>query len=54
MSATYILWLREIKKYFRARSRIVGALGQPVLFLLAFGYGFGSVFRQAGQGNYIV
>ncbi len=53
MSATYILWLREIKKYFRARSRIVGALGQPVLFLLAFGYGFGSVFSQAGQGNYI-
>jgi ABC-2 type transport system permease protein len=53
MSTIYILWLRQIKKYFRARSRIVGALGQPLLFLLAFGFGFGAVFRQAGQGNYI-
>jgi ABC-2 type transport system permease protein len=53
MSTIYILWLRQIKKYFRARSRIIGALGQPLLFLLAFGFGFGAVFRQAGQGNYI-
>jgi len=52
MSTIYILWLREIKKYLRARSRIIGALGQPLLFLLAFGYGFGAVFRQAGKGNY--
>ncbi len=53
MSTIYILWLREIKKYFRARSRIIGSLGQPLLFLLAFGFGFGSIFRQAGQGDYI-
>jgi len=53
MSTIYILWLRQVKKYFRARSRIIGALGQPLLFLLAFGFGFGAVFRQAGQGNYI-
>ncbi len=53
MTTIYILWLRQIKKYFRARSRIVGALGQPLLFLLAFGFGFGSIFQQAGQGNYI-
>lgn len=53
MSVIYILWLRQVKKYFRARSRIIGSLGQPLLFLLAFGFGFGSIFRQAGQGNYI-
>lgn len=53
MSTIYILWLRQIKKYFRQRSRIVGALGQPLLFLLAFGFGFGAVFRQAGQGDYM-
>jgi len=53
MSTIYILWLRQIKKYFRARSRIIGALGQPLLFLLAFGFGFGQIFRQAGQGNYM-
>jgi ABC-2 type transport system permease protein len=53
MSTIYILWLRQIKKYFRARSRIIGALGQPLLFLLAFGFGFGAIFQQAGRGDYI-
>ena len=53
MKTIYILWLRQIKRYLRSRSRIVGALAQPLLFLLALGYGFGSVFRQAGQGNYL-
>lgn len=47
------MWLREVKKYFRSRSRIIGSLGQPVLFLVALGYGFGSIFQAAGQGNYI-
>src|SRR5436189_3424797 len=49
----YMLWLRQIKRYFRSRSRIVGSLGQPLLFLLALGFGFGPVFRRAGQGDYI-
>lgn len=49
----YILWLRQIKRYLRSRSRIVGSLAQPLLFLLALGYGFGSIFQRAGQGNYI-
>jgi ABC-2 type transport system permease protein len=49
----YIMWLRELKKFVRSRSRIVGALGQPILFLLALGYGLGSVFQAARQGNYL-
>jgi len=49
----YILWLRQVKKYFRSRSRIVGSLGQPLLFLVAFGFGFGSIYAKAGNGNYI-
>ena len=53
MGKIYILWLRQIKRYIRSRSRIVGALVQPMLYLLALGYGFGSVFRQAGQGSYL-
>jgi ABC-2 type transport system permease protein len=48
----YIMWSREVKKFVRTRSRIVGALGQPILFLLALGYGLGSVFQAAGQGSY--
>jgi ABC-2 type transport system permease protein len=53
MNIIYILWLRQVKKYFRSRSRIVGSLAQPVLFLLAFGFGFGALFQKAGGGNYI-
>jgi ABC-2 type transport system permease protein len=53
MSAIYILWLRQVKRYLRSRPRIVASLGQPLLFLLALGFGFGPIFKQAGQGNYI-
>jgi ABC-2 type transport system permease protein len=53
MKVLYILWLRQIKRYFRSRSRIIGAVGQPLLFLLALGYGLGSVYKQAGQGDYL-
>jgi ABC-2 type transport system permease protein len=53
MKKIYILWLRQIKRYLRSRSRIIGSLAQPLLFLLAMGYGFGSVYKQAGQGNYL-
>ncbi len=49
----YILWLRQIKRYFRNRARIIGSLGQPILFLVALGFGFGPVYAKAGGGNYI-
>ena len=47
------MWMRELKRFIRSKSRIVGSLAQPILFLLAFGYGFGAVYAAAGQGNYI-
>ncbi|MGA2211717.1 MAG: ABC transporter permease [Bryobacteraceae bacterium] len=53
MSAIYILWLRQLKRYVRSKPRIIAALGQPLLFLLALGFGFGPIFQRAGQGNYI-
>jgi ABC-2 type transport system permease protein len=53
MSAIYILWLRELKRYFRSRAQIVASLGQPMLYLVALGFGLGPVFAKAGQGNYV-
>jgi len=53
MSTIYILWLRQLKRYFRSRARIIGSLGQPLLFLLALGYGFGPIYQRASGGNYI-
>lgn len=53
MRVMFILWLRQIKRFFRAKSRMLGAIGQPLLFLLALGYGLGSVYKRAGQGDYL-
>jgi len=53
MQTIYILWLRQIKRYFRSKARIVGSLGQPLLLLLALGFGFGPIYQKAGGGNYI-
>ncbi len=53
MAVIYILWLRQIKRYLRSRARIVGSLGQPLLFLFALGYGLGPIYQKAGGGNYI-
>jgi ABC-2 type transport system permease protein len=53
MSAIYILWLRELKRYTRSRAQIVASLGQPLLYLLALGFGLGPVFKKAGAGNYL-
>lgn len=49
----YILWLRQLKRYSRSRARIVGSLAQPVLFLVAMGFGFGPIYQKAGGGSYI-
>jgi ABC-2 type transport system permease protein len=51
--AIYILWLRELKRYTRSRAQIVASLGQPLLYLLALGFGLGPVFQQAGRGSYL-
>jgi ABC-2 type transport system permease protein len=36
----YVLWLRDLKRYIRARSRIIGSLGMPIFFLAFLGIGF--------------
>jgi ABC-2 type transport system permease protein len=53
MGAIYILWLRELKRYVRSRVQLVVSLGQPALYLVALGFGFGPVFQKAGNGNYL-
>ncbi len=53
MKTIFIIWKRQLIRYFRSKARIVGSLGQPLLFLVALGFGFGPIFQRAGQGNYI-
>lgn len=53
MGAIYIMWLRQITRYWRTRSRIIGSLGQPLLFLVALGFGLGPIYAAAGAGDYL-
>jgi len=53
MSAIYILWLREMKRYSRSRVQLVASFGQPMLYLLVLGFGLGPVFQRAGNGSYL-
>jgi ABC-2 type transport system permease protein len=39
-TAVYVLWLREMKRFLRAKSRIIGALAMPLFFLAFLGMGF--------------
>ena len=36
----YVLWRREMRKYFRAKSRVVGAIAMPAFMLIFQGMGF--------------
>jgi len=53
MNIIYILWLRQIKKYRRSGVRMVLSLVQPLVYFLTLGFGFNSLFQQAGRGSYI-
>ncbi len=42
-TAIYVLWLREMKRFLRAKSRVIGTLAMPLLFLAFLGLGFGNM-----------
>ena len=43
----YTLWLREVKRYLRDRTRLVSSFVQPLLWLVMFGVGIGASLRGA-------
>jgi ABC-2 type transport system permease protein len=53
MSALYILWLLQVRRFVRSKVQIIASIGQPVIYLFAMGFGMGDVFRQAGRGSYL-
>jgi ABC-2 type transport system permease protein len=50
MSAVQALWWREIVRFVRQRSRVIGSLAQPVVFWLLLGGGLSASFRPDGGG----
>ena len=51
--AIYTLWLREVKRFGRNKSRLIGSMALPVLFLVVLGSGFGGFFRYRNDVRYI-
>lgn len=54
-TAVYVLWLREMKRFLRAKSRVIGALAMPLFFLAFLGLGFKrmSIPGLSGDVNYV-
>jgi len=56
MLPAFTLWWREIVRFYRQRSRVVGVIASPLLFWLVIGSGFGTSFRAGsapGQQHYL-
>ncbi|MFO1066859.1 MAG: ABC transporter permease [Pirellulales bacterium] len=51
--AVWMLVWREWTRFFRQRNRVIGALGQPILFWLLFGTGMHASFRTAGGQSFM-
>lgn len=47
--ASYSMAWREVVRFLRQRNRVVGAIGQPILFWLLFGTGMNRSFQVSGQ-----
>jgi len=50
LRAIYIIWYRDVIRYWRDRLRLVASLAQPLLFLIVFGTGLSSALRGAFGG----
>lgn len=53
---SFTLWWREVVRFYRQRSRVVGVIASPLVFWLVIGSGFGTSFHSgeaAGQAHYL-
>lgn len=48
LETIYIVWLREVKKYVRAKERIISSLMMPLFWFLLFGSGIGMSIQIPG------
>ncbi|MEW6553436.1 MAG: ABC transporter permease [Actinomycetota bacterium] len=47
----YITWLRDVKRFFRDRIRLIGAFAQPLIYLALMGTGLQAAFKSFGSGE---
>jgi ABC-2 type transport system permease protein len=51
--AIYMLWLRQMKRFVRAKSRVVTTIIQPLFFLFILGFGLSIAIIPGMTGSYI-
>jgi ABC-2 type transport system permease protein len=49
----YTLWQRELVRFYRQRSRVVGVIASPLLFWLLLGSGFGRSIQTSTGTDYL-
>jgi ABC-2 type transport system permease protein len=49
----FTLWQREMVRFYRQKSRVVGVILSPLVFWLVLGSGFGTSMRAGGSTNYL-
>ena len=53
-SKIYAVWLREVKRFTNSKSRMLGSLGMPLLFLVALGGGFSALVPGFNYQGFIL
>jgi len=53
MQAIYVMWLRQMKRFIRSRSRLISMIVQPLFFLFLLGAGFRQVQMPGLEGAYL-
>jgi len=51
--AIYVVLLRELKRYWRAKARVISSVAQSIFFLAIFGLGLGNFVGDVGDVNYL-
>lgn len=51
LNGIYVIWLRDVKKFFRDKPRMIGATVQPALYLLLLGTGLSRGLSPLRQGS---
>ena len=51
MDIIYTIWLRNMKRFTRSKSRIIGSISMPLFFLLFLGFGLNSVVQLDELGS---
>ncbi len=53
LTAVYFLWKREIIRFLRSKSRIIGSIGMPFFFLVMLGFGIGGIVSLEEGESYL-